>query len=185
MSRSARATAIAVLIMVVGLANAATACTGDDADDASTAGDELAATDTAPTTTSARNTPFCAGMIDLSERLESADESDDTAVMIRSTYADLDDVVPAEIRSDFEAIRRTLVDQSVGSTITSEPIPTAVATDTVATSDSSAASDVTAANGDGEAASIPDTPEERVADYVDRICRSTANNPGPPETQPP
>ena len=47
------------------------------------------------------------------------------------------------------------------------------------------ASDVTAADGDGEGAVPADTPSERLADYVELTCRSTANNPGPPETEPP
>jgi hypothetical protein len=175
MSRSARATAIAVLPVVLGFVSAATACTGDDSDTAPPASDEVAPSDTGPTTTSARNTPFCAGMIDLGERLDEADETDDTERMIREAYADLADVVPDEIRADFEAVRQLLVDQADGTatTSTSSPVPTSDVTD------------ATAADGDGEGASIPDSPSERLADYVELTCRSTANNPGPAETEPP
>ena len=47
------------------------------------------------------------------------------------------------------------------------------------------ATDATAAEGDGEGAPVADTPSERLAAYVDFVCRGTANNPGPPDTQPP
>ena len=176
MSSTVRASAIAVLAVVLGLANVTAACTGDDADTAPTGLDEPGPIDTGPTTTSARSTPFCAGMIELGERLGQTDDTDDIATMIRSTYADLADVVPDEIRADFEAVRQLLVDQAdgAGATTTSAPVPT---TDDV--------SDATAAEGDGEGASILDTPSERLADYVELTCRSTANNPGPAETEPP
>lgn len=176
MSRSARASATAVLAVVLGLAGVTSACLGDDADTAPTAADEPVQIGTGRTTTSARNTPFCAGMIDLGERLAEADDTDDLATLIRSTYADLADVVPDEIRADFEAVRQLLVDQAdgTGATSTSAPVLT---TDDV--------SDATAAEGDGEGASILDTPSERLADYVELACRSTANNPGPADTQPP
>ena len=114
MSRSARATAIAVLAVVLGLANAATACTGDDDDTAPTAADAPAPNDTGPTTTSARSTPFCAGMIDLAERLDAGRRErrhggDDPLDLRRSGR-----VVPDEIRADFEAVRQLLVDQADG-----------------------------------------------------------------------
>jgi hypothetical protein len=114
-------------------------------------------------------------MIELAERLEEADDNDDTATLIRSTYADLAEVVPDEIRADFEAVRQLLVDQTeLGSaTTTSAPVAT------------SAASDATTADGDGEGLLPSDNPTERLADYVELMCWSTANNPGPPETEPP
>ena len=168
--------AIAVLPVIFALVSASTACTGDDADTVPLATDEPAPSDTGPTTTSARSTPFCAGMIELAERLDGADATDDTAAMIRESYADLADVVPDDIRADFEAVRALLVDQAEGipTTTTDAPVPT---TDDV--------TDATAATGDGEGAAIPDSPTERLADYVELICRSTANNPGPAETEPP
>jgi hypothetical protein len=176
MSRSIRASAIAVLTVVVGLANITMACDGDGGDTAPTAVDEPDPIDTGPTTTSARNTPFCAGMIDLGERLDEAEDTDDIATLIRSTYAELADVVPDEIRADFEAVRQLLVDQADGTAATSTSAPVQTTEDV---------SDATAADGDGEGASILDTPSERLADYVELTCRSTANNPGPAETQPP
>lgn len=178
MSRSARASAIAVVAIVLGLAGVTSACTGDDDDTAPTAADPETPENTGPTTTSARNTEFCTGMIDLADRLDRADETDDPAAMIRSTYADLNSVVPDEIRSDFEAVRALLVAQAEGVATPTTDVP-------VATSDPDDASDATAAEGDGEGASLPDTPSERLAAYVELACRSTANNPGPPETQPP
>jgi hypothetical protein len=115
-------------------------------------------------------------MIELGERLEQADDDDDIATMIRSTYADLADVVPDEIRADFEAVRQLLVDRAdtTSAASTGPPPPT---TDDV--------SDATAAEGDGEGAAISTSPSERLTDYVELMCRSTANNPGPPETEPP
>ncbi len=174
MSRSARATAIAVFPVVLALASTVAACTGDDPGSAPLATDEPAPNDTRPTTTSARNTPFCAGMIDLAERLDGADATDDTALMIRATYAELSDVVPEEIRADFDAVRQLLVDQADGTVTTSSSTP--------ATND---VTDATAAAGDGEGAAIAGSPTERLNDYVELVCRSTANNPGPPETEPP
>jgi hypothetical protein len=173
MSRSARTTAIAVFPVVLALASTVTACKGDDPDSAPLTTDEPAPDDTRPTTTSARSTPFCAGMIDLAERLDGADETDDTALMIRETYADLADVVPEEVRTDFEAVRQLLVDQADGA---------ATSTSAPATTDD--VTDATAAEGDGEGAAVADSPTERLADYVELVCRSTANNPGPPETEP-
>jgi hypothetical protein len=174
MSRPARATAIAVLPVVLALASTVTACKGDGPDSAPLTTDEPAPDDTRPTTTSARSTPFCAGMIDLAERLDGADATDDTALMIRETYADLADVVPEEIRADFEAVRQLLVDQADGTVTTTTRAP-------ATTNDVTGA---TAAEGDGEGATVPDSPTERLADYVELVCRSTANNPGPPETEP-
>jgi hypothetical protein len=174
MSWSARAPAIAVLPVFLALVGAATACDGDGGDTIPLPTEEPAPNDTGPTTTSARSTPFCAGMIDLAERLDGADETDDTAAMIRESYADLAEVVPDDIREDFEAVRALLVDQAEGTaTTTSAPVPTIDVTD------------ATAADGDGEGAAIADSPTERLNDYVELVCRSTANNPGPPETEPP
>ena len=169
---------MAVFATALGLANVTIACTGDDADTGSTATESQAPSDTGPTTTNAHDTAFCAGMVDLAERVEGADESDDTAAMIRSAYADLADAVPDEIRADFEAVRELLVAQTDGTS----PTTTDAA---VETTDASDVTDATAADGDGEGASLPDTPSERLADYVELTCRSTANNPGPAETQPP
>ena len=176
MSRSARATAIAVFPVVLALAGTATACTGDDPESPALPTDAPAPSNTGPTTTSVRSTPFCVGMIELGERLEQADDDDDIATMIRSTYADLADVVPDEIRADFEAVRQLLVDRAdtTSAASTGPPPPT---TDDV--------SDATAAEGDGEGAAISTSPSERLTDYVELMCRSTANNPGPPETEPP
>ena len=175
MSRSARASAIAVVAIALGLANATSACTGDDDDTTPTAADPQPPNDTGPTTTTLRDSEFCTGMIDLSQRLEEADETDDTAAMIRSAYADLDPVVPLVIRPDFDAVRELLVAEADGESTTT----------TDAAVDTSSPSDVTAAAGDGEGTSVADTPSERLAAYVDFACRGIANNPGPPATQPP
>ncbi len=175
MSRSARASAIAVVAIALGLATATSACTGDDDDTAPSAADPQPPNDTGPTTTSLRTSEFCTGMIDLAERLDGADATDDTAAMIRSTYADLDPVVPVVIRPDFDAVRALLVAEADGESPTTTDAPVAT----------SSPSDVTAAAGDGEGASVADTPSERLAAYVDFVCRGIANNPGPPDTQPP
>ena len=178
MFRSARASAIAVVAVALGLAGVTSACTGDDDDTAPTTAGPQTPDDTGPTTTSARNTAFCAGMNDLAERLDGADETDDTSAMIRSAYADLDAAVPDEIRADFEAVRALLVAQAEGVAAATTDVP-------VTTSDPEDPTDATAAEGDGEGAAVLDTPSERLAAYVELSCRSTANNPGPPETQPP
>ncbi|MGH9133089.1 MAG: hypothetical protein ACRDZZ_04070 [Ilumatobacteraceae bacterium] len=177
MTRSRRSHAFGVVANVTVLIGLAVpvACTGDD--DADTASTDVGAVPgvTGPSTTSARGTPFCAGMIELAERLEDAEpETDDIAAMIRSAYADLADVVPDAIRADFEAVRRLLVDQvDVGG-----PAPTSPPTTTITVPDA------TAGPGDGEGTALADTPTERLADYVDLVCRSTANNPGPSATEP-
>ena len=64
-------------------------------------------------------------MIDLAERLDGADETDDTAAMIRSTYADLDPVVPVVIRPDFDAVRELLVAEADGESPTTTDAPVA------------------------------------------------------------
>jgi hypothetical protein len=99
----------------------------------------------------------------------------DGTTNIPKTYADLADVVPDEIRADFEAVRQLLVDRADGTVTTTISAP-------VSTID---VSDATAAQGDGEGATISDRPTERLNDYVELVCRGTANNPGPPETEPP
>ncbi len=120
-----------------------------------------------------RLTPFCQAMIDLADRLET-DPPDDVGALIIETYEGIVDEVPPEIANEFDAVLaalRTGADPEVPETT----IPPAATSGPLTT------------DGDPffEEGYLPDAdPSRRVNAYVQFACRDTANNPGPPATQP-
>lgn len=157
------------------------ACVGGDPDVPASE----AVTDAAPisvTVPAARSTPFCAAMIDLSDRLASG-VLDDVEAAIVGTYRDIRADVPIEIAGDFDAVLTAL---EAGA-----PPPTDPTTPTTPTSVPSSTSPtetaVTQSTVDGsvdEGFDPRTSPAERVNDYVVFVCRNSENNPGPPATQP-
>jgi hypothetical protein len=133
-----------------------------------------------------RLTPFCQAMIDLSDRLET-DPPDDVEALILETYIGIADVVPPEIADDFNAVLAELQ---------GSPVPT-VASGSIApdSSDPLAAGSATtdpvdgaalpAGDADSDEGRLPsDNPTDRLNGYVNFACRDSANNPGPPATEP-
>lgn len=109
-------------------------------------------------------------MIDLNDRLEE-DPPDDVDAEIIETYEGIVDEVPDEIRADFDAV---LADLRGGPPPSTQDVTSSTTVDTPITSDPLA----------DEGRSPGDTPAERLSGYVDFVCRSVENNPGPPATQP-
>lgn len=134
-----------------------------------------------------RLTPFCQAMIDLADRLED-DPPDDIRAEIVATYESIEAEVPDAIRDDFDAVLAELRGQQVPRP-TDDPddattsAPTTSVTGPPVTDDTGA----TVPQGDpffDEGYGPEDEPELRLNAYVDFECRSVANNPGPPATQP-
>lgn len=120
-----------------------------------------------------RLTPFCQAMIDLADRLET-DPPDDVDALIIETYESIVDDVPEEIATEFDAV---LIALRSGE---DPEVP-------VRTSPPATASGPLTTEGDEfyEEGYLPDdNPSRRVNAYVQFACRDTANNPGPPPTQP-
>lgn len=125
-----------------------------------------------------RLTPFCQGMIDLTDRLVE-DPPDDPVAEIISVYESLVDVVPPEIEPEFLAVLARL--QS------GEPATTTVAATTAAPPSTTAVdpsvTEATTLFAD-EGYDPDEDPALRVNEYVQFACRDAVNNPGPAATQP-
>jgi hypothetical protein len=168
-------------------------CVGGGADERSS--------DTAPesrtisaTVPPERLTPFCQTMITLTEELRSG-EVTDSAALIVTTYRSIRPDVPAEIADDFDRVLAALesgapppTDPPPDTTATTQPStqPTtqpsteASVAITVETDGSVPTGDVSVDEGFAPG----NSPAERINSYVSFVCRDTANNPGPPATQP-
>jgi len=113
-------------------------------------------------------------MVALDDRL--AEGSTDSGDLIHDTYLNLVDVVPPEIALEFRTVLANLQAPPPSVSTTSiAPFITAPHRDSVTT---------TVAPFDGEGYLPSDSPEERISDYLDTVCRGVANNPGPPPTVP-
>lgn len=127
-----------------------------------------------------RLTPFCQGMIDLRDRLET-DPPTDVRGAIVAAYTDLVDVVPPELEQDFLTVLARLQDPDApGPTApTTSPVLTSVVAETL---DPSQATTTTPFADEGY---VPDDdPALRVNQYVEFACTDSVNNPGPAATQP-
>ena len=157
--------AIAVAVLAAACTPGGTSSDGDEED--ATTGQLPSVTVTIPPS---RLTPFCQAMIDLNERLEN-DPPDDVEAEIIDTYEGILGEVPAEIRTDFDAVLADLRGEAPASTGDPDAPTTSLGTPT---------SDPLADEGRAPG----DDPAERLSAYVDFACRSIENNPGPPATQP-
>lgn len=128
-----------------------------------------------------RLTPFCQAMIDLGDRLET-DPPDDVGALIIETYEGIVDEVPPEIANEFDAVLTSL---RAGT----DPDAPGASSPATTGSDSTGPDSTGPVSTEGdpffEEGYLPDDdPSRRVNAYVQFACRDTANNPGPPATQP-
>jgi hypothetical protein len=154
------------------------------------------------TVPAARLSVFCQSMNDINERLDS-DPPEDSVTFVLENYRSLLDEVPDAIALDFAAVIADLEGNPISVPVSDSSAPTTgeatsstslpadatLPADTVAdaTDDGATASTALAIEGDelpDEGYSPGDTPAERVNSYVAFVCRDTANNPGPPATEP-
>lgn len=178
----------------------AVACTADEptADEVATP-EVIVPEQTAP---AERLSAFCQSMNDISDRLDS-DPPDDSVTFVLESYRSLLDEVPDAIALDFAAVIADLegnpisvpVSDSTGPTTGEVTSSSSLSADTTLPADpvvdapdgSATASTALPIEGDelpDEGYSPGDTPAERVNSYVAFVCRDTANNPGPPATEP-
>jgi hypothetical protein len=174
---------IAAAVLAIGCTPGATS-SGDEEDDPAP-GEQPSVTVTIPP---ARLTPFCQAMIDLNDRLEN-DPPDDVEAEIIETYEDIADEVPDAIRDDFDAVLADLHGEGAApETSDTFPDDTNTPTTTIPTGPPETdAAGATLPAGDpffDEGYDPDDDPASRLNAYVDFECRSVANNPGPPATQP-
>lgn len=144
---------------------------GDDAADDAT----LAQPEITVTVPPERQTPFCAAMSELSQRLADAGDEDVTEIII-DAYSAMVDEVPAEIEADFLAVLAELqagTDTTSGEATTTDPTVATLAPGTGTTAPF------------WEEGYLPDDdPALRLNEYVLFSCRDSQNNPGPPATEP-
>ncbi len=126
-----------------------------------------------------RQTPFCAALIDLNDRIVT-DTDIDAEALIVETYRSILPEVPPEIADDFLAVLTELE--------TGVPPPTAppvTRPDVTITTDPVTGEAIAQGPDDTTEYFFPSTtPAQRVNDYVEFACRDAANNPGPQATAP-
>lgn len=162
--------AIAASVAAVGsLAGCLNAGTADD-DTGEDTGTEVEA---APPVDTTPPSPFCAGIIELEERLADDDPNVDSAALIVATYRELLPVAPPEIADDLAAIIAGEGGQD--EVVVTEPPPE--------DPDPNAppATDIDDPNEGFEPLA---TPAGRVATYIVTECDGVSSNPGPPPTVP-
>lgn len=169
---------------------------GDDAGEDATSAVEVAPVTVPPE----RLTPFCQGMIDLADTLET-DPPDDVEAYIIERYTALLPDVPAEIEDDFRSVLALLqadanidanIDENLGGTGADDGGPAAGSDSTVTAPDASGTTTPDEPTGTADPLEdfdaegrLPDgDPAQRVNDYVDFTCRDSVNNPGPAATEP-
>ena len=137
-----------------------------------------------------RSSRFCIEMVALDDRLTALDAAD-SGDLILNTYLELADEVPTPIAEEFRAVIVSL-QTPAGPTTTITTTASTTASANASTPGSAAplsdAPDHTDFEPfeafDGEGYLPGENPSDRVTAYVDTICRGTANNPGPPPTDP-
>lgn len=123
-----------------------------------------------------RLTPFCQGMIELTDRLLN-DPPDDPAAEIVATYESLVEVVPPEIEVEFLTVLARLQSGTPATTAsTATTLPGTTVTDPNVTEPTTLFAD--------EGYDPDEDPALRVNEYVQFACRDAINNPGPAATQP-
>lgn len=167
-------------LLLVG-AWAVAACDGDEP-----AADEESVDPGLPSATVAvppeRTSEFCRELVDLTDAVRNG-ELDDVEAAILETYRSVGDDVPDAIADDFDLVLGALED---GGPLPTDPPRPSVAT-TPGTEPSAATTAETGSTGPSEPEigfAPADSPSERITTYVESVCRNTANNPGPPATQP-
>lgn len=160
------------------------ACVSDGARE-TTSGEAEPETVISVTVPAERLTPFCQAMIDLTERIRSADADES---MIVDTYRSIVEDVPPEIASDFRAVLAALESGAPPPTDpppeTIETVPSTLPEDRPDTTDDPATASLPVEGLVDEGFASGTSPAERINNYVTFSCRDTQNNPGPPPTQP-
>jgi hypothetical protein len=181
--------------LVVGVAVVSLAAcdfTFQGSDDATT-DDEIEA-DAAPATlVTTPPTPFCAAVDELERRIDESSGDDDRPAIVEA-YTAMLDLVPADVRPDFEAVLATLRQGGESTVPTTAPLasvdldaptgpdatPTTRPPGSTLPPESSLPATVVFEEGyDPEA-----TPAGRIGAYIDFACDRAENNPGPSPTQP-
>ena len=175
---SARTTLRPVVVAVVSVVLVLAGCDSGEREDAGSGpAGSTAAPDISVTIPPQRLTPFCQGMIDLTERLLN-DPPDDPAAEIVSVYESLVEVVPPEIEAEFLTVLARLQSGTPATTATN--VATTLPGTTVADPNVTEPTTLFADEGYD-----PDEdPALRVNEYVQFACRDAVNNPGPAATQP-
>ncbi len=171
--------------MLAAVAVIVTACTGTGA-----AEPEVADADQAPvgsiTVPPARLSPFCQAMIDLDESLPN-DPSIDSSEQILAAYQEALPDAPPEIAVQFAAVIDALERGTEATLPSTTPTTSASDSGDPATPAATTTDPTTGAteNTFDEEGYLPDeSPAAQVNAYIDFVCRGTANNPGPPPTEP-
>ena len=142
-----------------------------------------------------RLTPFCQQMIALDESLPDDPAIDTRDQVLEAYQAALPDV-PPEIEVEFRAVIVAL-ETGTRATVPGEEVETTLAPDQIEPTDT-VPLDATVPPSPSGSTTLPseeqlaaeegwlpdDDPAARVNAYIDFACRGTANNPGPPATQP-
>jgi hypothetical protein len=182
--RSIVATA-AMAVLLAGLLAACDFTFGENADDATAddSADEIAT----PVVTQPPS-PFCVAVDELERRIDESSTDSDRAIIVEA-YTEMLDLVPPEVRPDFEAVLAELRGGSAATVPTTAPI---ASVDLDAPTGADGTSDTTEATGSTvagtqvfeEGYTPEETPAGRIGAYVDFACDRSENNPGPPPTQP-
>lgn len=186
--------AVRVLSIVLLTVASATACTPTGASETTDTTEPEVAVPVV-TEPAIRLTPFCQQMIALDEALPD-DPAVDTSEQVLEAYRAALPDVPAEIDVEFRAVIQAL---ETGTTATVPgAIDTTVPLDDLGGPAATLAPDATLPPAPSGATTLPteeqlvaeegrlpdEAPAARVNAYIDFACRGTANNPGPPPTEP-
>jgi hypothetical protein len=166
---------------VVSMAMVLAGCDSGEREDAESGPDgSTVAPEISVTIPPQRLTPFCQGMIELTDRLLN-DPPDDPAAEIIATYESLVEVVPPEIEQEFLTVLARL--QNGTPATTANPATTPASTVPGTTVADPNATETTSLSAD-EGYDPDEDPALRVNEYVQFACRDSVNNPGPAATQP-
>lgn len=174
---SARTTRRPVVVAAVSVAMVLAGCDSGEREDAESGPEgSTAAPEISVTIPPQRLTPFCQGMIDLTDRLLN-DPPDDPAAEIVSVYESLVEVVPPEIEEEFLTVLARLQNGTPATTATvATTLPRTTVADPNVTEPTTLFAD--------EGYDPDEDPALRVNEYVQFACRDSINNPGPAATQP-
>jgi hypothetical protein len=132
--------------------------------------------------------PFCVAVDELERRVDESTTDSDRAIIVEA-YTEMLDLVPPEVRSDFEAVLAQLRAGSPATVPTTAPISSVdldapTVTDDRADTTQAPGSTVAGTQVFEEGYTPGETPAARIGAYIDFACDRSANNPGPPPTQP-
>jgi hypothetical protein len=132
--------------------------------------------------------PFCVAVEQLEQRIAESSTDSDRPIIVEA-YTEMLPLVPAEVRSDFEAVLAQLRAGATSTVPTTAPIATAdldepTLLDTTPDTTVLPGSTVEGTQAFDEGYDPDDTPAARIGSYIGFTCDRDQNNPGPPATQP-